>query len=119
MFFSVKSFINRSKEYSFSKNNQYNIEACLHNFCTFLPFIMQPGSLISSSPTLYPSPVMSNFFGTLIAILTFALPITLISQNSASTSGKPSGMPTALPESAKTLSPAAIVPAKSLQAPSP
>jgi hypothetical protein len=79
----------------------------LHDFCTFLLLIMQPGSLISSSSTpLYRSspPVMSNFFGTLIAILTFALPITLISQNSASV---PS---TVLPKSATMLPATAVSP---------
>ncbi|MCY7407922.1 MAG: hypothetical protein LH631_11235 [Alkalinema sp. CAN_BIN05] len=54
---------------------------------------MQPGSLLPPSDRLYPestSPIsnlasnlaLSNFFGTMIAILTFVLPMVLITQHS-------------------------------------
>jgi hypothetical protein len=66
------------------------------NFFSF-PFtllIMQPGSLLPPSDRLYPESTsqisnlasnlaLSNFFGTLIAILTFVLPMVLISQHSS------------------------------------
>ncbi len=65
------------------------------NFFSF-PFtllIMQPGSLLPPSNRLYPESTapmsnlasnlaLSNFFGTMIAILTFVLPMVLISQHS-------------------------------------
>jgi hypothetical protein len=83
---------------------------------------MQPGSLTPSSSTkLYSSapPGMSNFFGTLIAILTIALPIILISQNSTLAPSIPSNASAPPPESANKLSSTAIVPPQSIHPPHP